>query len=95
MSNQNKWPCWSCQASVTMAGRADADGNCPRCGVELDILLWPFPDKPSKWPTEGKIAIHDSEPLHPHNDGLDEYRQPVHVGELDPAQRSALATGGK
>ena len=33
------------------------------------------------------------EPLHPHNDGLDEYRQPVHVGELDPAQRLALARG--
>lgn len=33
------------------------------------------------------------EPLHPHNDGLDEYRQPVYVGELDPAQRLALARG--
>lgn len=35
------------------------------------------------------------EPLHRDNDGLDEYRQPVHVGELDPAQRLALARGEK
>lgn len=35
------------------------------------------------------------QPLHPHNDGLDEYRQPVHVGELDPAQRLALERGEK
>ena len=38
---------------------------------------------------------HHVTPLHPHNDGLDEYRQPVHVGELDPAQRLSLARGEK
>lgn len=40
------------------------------------------------------VAVVDSlpQPLHPHNDGLDEYR---HVGELDPAQRLALAKGDK
>lgn len=38
------------------------------------------------------VATIDSlpEPLHRDNDGLDEYR---HVGELDPAQRLALARG--
>lgn len=38
------WPCWSCHAPVTMANRADADGNCPHCEAELDIEDWPFPD---------------------------------------------------
>jgi len=27
-----------------MTQRADADGNCPHCGAELDIESWPFPD---------------------------------------------------
>lgn len=35
------WPCWSCQAPVTMASRADADGNCPHCEAELDLEDWP------------------------------------------------------
>jgi len=43
--------------------------------------------------TDKPAAGAPVEPLHPHNDGLDEYRQPVHVGELDPAQRLALARG--
>ena len=38
------WPCWSCHAPVTMANRADADGNCPHCEAELDLESWPFPD---------------------------------------------------
>lgn len=47
---------------------------------------------------EAELDIEDwpfAEPLHPHNDGLDEYREPVRVGELDPAQRLALARSEK
>jgi ribosomal protein L37AE/L43A len=35
------FPCWSCHAPVTMANRADADGNCPHCEAELDLEGWP------------------------------------------------------
>lgn len=40
-ANPQCWPCWSCRAPVTMANRADADGNCPHCEVELDLEDWP------------------------------------------------------
>jgi hypothetical protein len=43
MPNKNSWPCWNCKTQVTMTDRADADGDCPHCKVELDIELWPFP----------------------------------------------------
>lgn len=43
MPIKNSWPCWNCKTKVTMTGRADADGACPHCKVELDIELWPFP----------------------------------------------------
>jgi len=36
------YPCWSCKAPVTMANRADADGNCPYCEAELDLEDWPL-----------------------------------------------------
>ena len=36
------YPCWSCKAPVTMANRADADGNCPHCEAELDLEDWPL-----------------------------------------------------
>lgn len=39
-------PCWSCRKDVTMASRADADGDCPHCGVALDIECWPFLSAP-------------------------------------------------
>lgn len=41
---RNSWPCWSCKEPVTMAQRADADGDCPHCRAELDIEDWPFPE---------------------------------------------------
>lgn len=44
MSSKNSWPCWSCKNPVTMKQRANADGDCPHCGVELDIESWPYPD---------------------------------------------------
>ncbi|WP_274644242.1 hypothetical protein [Pseudomonas serbica] len=47
-AHPNAWPCWSCKVPVTMAGRADADGDCPHCKAELDIELWPFPEKPAQ-----------------------------------------------
>jgi hypothetical protein len=40
---KNVFACWSCKKPVTMRERADADGNCPHCNVELDIEDWPFP----------------------------------------------------
>ena len=39
---KNVFACWSCKNPVTMRERADADGNCPNCAVELDIDDWPF-----------------------------------------------------
>lgn len=35
------WPCWSCKTHVTLANRADANGNCPHCEAELDLEDWP------------------------------------------------------
>lgn len=29
--------CWSCRRSLTHAQRLDADGNCPHCGVEIEL----------------------------------------------------------
>lgn len=29
--------CWSCQKHLTLAQRADADGHCPHCRVEIDL----------------------------------------------------------
>lgn len=33
------WNCWSCNQPVTVKQRAEADGDCPHCKVELDN--WP------------------------------------------------------
>ena len=40
-ANPESFPCWSCHAPVTMANRADADGNCQHCEAELDLEDWP------------------------------------------------------
>ena len=37
--------------------------------------------------------MNPQEPLHRDNDGLDEYRQPIHLSNLNPAERLALARG--
>lgn len=29
--------CWSCKKAYTLGQRADADGNCPHCGVEIEL----------------------------------------------------------
>lgn len=47
LDKTNSWACWGCKQSVSMRERADADGNCPHCAVELDIEDWPFPGKPA------------------------------------------------
>lgn len=31
--------CWSCKEFTTLRARADADGNCPHCNVEIDLEL--------------------------------------------------------
>ena len=41
MSKVERFPCWSCKESVSMRQRANADGDCPHCGVELDLEDWP------------------------------------------------------
>lgn len=41
--NKNAFSCWSCKKPVTMRERADADGNCPHCDVELDVEGWLSP----------------------------------------------------
>lgn len=47
LDKPNTWPCWSCKQPVSMRERADADGDCPHCSVELDIEDWPFSSKPA------------------------------------------------
>ncbi|HHM6104662.1 TPA: hypothetical protein ACRL9Z_001764 [Pseudomonas aeruginosa] len=29
--------CWQCEESMTLAQRGDEDGQCPHCGVEVDL----------------------------------------------------------
>lgn len=29
--------CWSCKKLTTLEARAEADGNCPHCGVEIEL----------------------------------------------------------
>lgn len=41
----NHWPCWACSKPVSMNQRANSDGHCPHCEVELDIENWPFNEK--------------------------------------------------
>lgn len=41
--NCSAWPCWSCKSKVSMDERGEADGDCPKCGAELDLDLWPNP----------------------------------------------------
>ena len=36
------WPCWSCKTHITLAERAEADGECPHCEAELDLDDWPI-----------------------------------------------------
>ena len=55
LDKPNSWPCWSCKQPVSMRERADADGECPHCAVELDIEDWPFPSK--------QAAQHQGEPV--------------------------------
>lgn len=40
---RSTWPCWSCKEEVSMDERSGADGDCPKCGAELDLELWPNP----------------------------------------------------
>lgn len=42
MSKVERFPCWSCKESVSMRQRANADGDCPHCGAELDLEDWPI-----------------------------------------------------
>jgi hypothetical protein len=44
-ANPQCWPCWNCHTPITMANRADADGNCPHCEAELAFEGWPAPEK--------------------------------------------------
>jgi predicted RNA-binding Zn-ribbon protein involved in translation (DUF1610 family) len=33
----NGFACWSCKQMITLAERSAADGNCPLCGVEIEL----------------------------------------------------------
>jgi predicted RNA-binding Zn-ribbon protein involved in translation (DUF1610 family) len=33
----NSFSCWSCKRRITLAERSAADGNCPLCGVEIEL----------------------------------------------------------
>lgn len=50
MSKVERFPCWSCGESVSMRQRADEDGDCPHCGVELDLEDWPAKPEASTHP---------------------------------------------
>ncbi len=43
LPTETKFPCWSCREPVSMSERSEADGDCPECGAELDLDLWPAP----------------------------------------------------
>lgn len=36
-AQQDSAECWSCKRPYTAEQRADADGNCPHCGVEIEL----------------------------------------------------------
>lgn len=36
--SKETWQCWSCGADFTVEEHSDADGECPRCGVEVDLV---------------------------------------------------------
>lgn len=56
------WPCWSCHAPVTMANRADADGNCPHCEAELDLEDWPVEQQQTQ-PAPVSVVLPSSSEL--------------------------------
>ena len=33
----NTLECWSCKRRISHQERSEADGNCPLCGVEIDL----------------------------------------------------------
>lgn len=64
-TTKNVFACWSCKKPVTMRERAEADGNCPHCDVELDVDDWPLPSgvpaaqpqgEPFAWYTEDYLS---------------------------------------
>ena len=50
-------PCWSCSKAVTTGERADADGDCPHCGAELDLEDWPTAKQQAE-----PVAWHTNDP---------------------------------
>ena len=57
-TTKNAFACWSCKKPVTMCERADADGNCPHCDVELDVEDWPFPSGEPDAQPQGEPVAH-------------------------------------
>lgn len=57
--------CWSCHSVVSLDDRADADGNCPHCRVELDLeeylraMLAAAPAAPASPAVDAGVTGHD------------------------------------
>lgn len=73
--HQSSWPCWSCNKPVTEEQRAEADGNCPHCRVELDN--WP----PTAQQTVQQLLDSDHVVI---------IWTPEEVGEADPDDLESL-----
>jgi hypothetical protein len=68
--------CWSCKRRYTLAQRAESEGNCPHCGVEIELpaattasaqkVLYKCPDGECGWEWEG--PRQDPAPLCTHSD---------------------------
>jgi len=53
-------PCWSCKKPVSIAQRADSDGNCPHCNAELDDgWSQPTSAQPAAVPDDARECLLD------------------------------------
>jgi hypothetical protein len=48
--------CWSCKRPYTAQQRTDADGNCPHCGVEIELDLDDNDDADTRCDPAGDVA---------------------------------------
>lgn len=53
-----RYPCWSCAEPVTLAERAEEDGDCPHCGVELDLSDWPAKKSAAALPMQAETEVY-------------------------------------
>ncbi len=48
--------CWQCEESMTLAQRGDEDGQCPHCGVEVDLEDYLIAAKAEAQALRGEVA---------------------------------------